>query len=573
MTVYEHDDLGLRIIGYNQGVFFYDPTRALRCELYLGADNALHSSCGTIVGGGGGGGVGLTPASADLLYVRLDGNNWAAWIPAGGTQSLVGSFNLAGVYQYKITGRHALSMPGAGNLRAGEDAGFSLTTGSNNTMLGARTGYAITTADGGIYLGSDAGYYETAANKLFIDNAQRASEADGRVKALIYGIFAAATANQYLTVNGNFIARESITLSALTPSTVVYADAARALTSLANAAGGLTNNGAGVLTWVDYLTDAEHTLIGDAAPHHAAVTLDANAGAIFGLTGQQVTLDTQAANRVLAGPATGAAAVPTFRAMVAADLPSGGWGSGTAGRVAQWAAGGATLETANLIGPAANVLTFAAAAPYTLTVPATGPVAMLNQANSFTLINPLTTIAESWIGPSSTTGIYFKGGKVGMGTTSPGANLHVASSAVASIYITTTDAVVTNTPSIWMANTYAGAPNYGGFGLYTDNSLRLSTTGSFATAGIVLAVNGNVGIGPTVPLAKAHIDQSSLTGALPVLLLDQGDDDETMIEFTGAIGTGNVIEAVGAKTLTTTHFLKVEITGVGIRYMSIGTIA
>ena len=31
-----------------------------------------------------------------------------------------------------------------------------------------------------------------------------------------------------------------------------------------------------------------------------------------------------------------------------------------------------------------------------------------NAANSMSLINPLTTIAESWIGPSSTTGIYFK---------------------------------------------------------------------------------------------------------------------------------------------------------------------
>ncbi len=42
-----------------------------------------------------------------------------------------------------------------------------------------------------------------------------------------------------------------------------------------------------------------------------------------------------------------------------------------------------------------------------------------NAANSFTLINPLTTIAESWIGPSSTAGIYFKGGYVGLGTTNP----------------------------------------------------------------------------------------------------------------------------------------------------------
>jgi hypothetical protein len=52
------------------------------------------------------------------------------------------------------------------------------------------------------------------------------------------------------------------------------------------------------------------------------VTLNAAADAIFGLTGQQVTLDTQAANRVFAGPTTGAAAAPTMRALVALDIPT-----------------------------------------------------------------------------------------------------------------------------------------------------------------------------------------------------------------------------------------------------------
>lgn len=37
-----------------------------------------------------------------------------------------------------------------------------------------------------------------------------------------------------------------------------------------------------------------------------------------------VTLTTEAANLVFAGPASGAAAVPTFRALVAADIPAGG---------------------------------------------------------------------------------------------------------------------------------------------------------------------------------------------------------------------------------------------------------
>ncbi len=71
-----------------------------------------------------------------------------------------------------------------------------------------------------------------------------------------------------------------------------------------------------------YMTPAAHTAIGDGAPHHAAVTLGADADVLLGLSGQQIVFDTQAANRVLAGPTTGAAADPTFRAMVSADIPN-----------------------------------------------------------------------------------------------------------------------------------------------------------------------------------------------------------------------------------------------------------
>ena len=40
-----------------------------------------------------------------------------------------------------------------------------------------------------------------------------------------------------------------------------------------------------------------------------------------------VTLDTQSANTVFSGPTTGAAATPTFRALVAADIPSAARGN------------------------------------------------------------------------------------------------------------------------------------------------------------------------------------------------------------------------------------------------------
>jgi len=56
---------------------------------------------------------------------------------------------------------------------------------------------------------------------------------------------------------------------------------------------------------------------------HSLVTLDSDAGAILDLSGQQIGLDTQTANRVLAGPVTGAADEPSFRALVAADVGTG----------------------------------------------------------------------------------------------------------------------------------------------------------------------------------------------------------------------------------------------------------
>jgi len=55
---------------------------------------------------------------------------------------------------------------------------------------------------------------------------------------------------------------------------------------------------------------------------HAAVTLDANADTLLSLSTQALGLDTQTANKLFGGPASGAAAVPTFRDLVNADIPA-----------------------------------------------------------------------------------------------------------------------------------------------------------------------------------------------------------------------------------------------------------
>lgn len=54
---------------------------------------------------------------------------------------------------------------------------------------------------------------------------------------------------------------------------------------------------------------------------HDAVTLAADANGVLSLSTQEIGLDTQTANTILAGPVSGAAADPDFRSLVADDIP------------------------------------------------------------------------------------------------------------------------------------------------------------------------------------------------------------------------------------------------------------
>jgi hypothetical protein len=90
---------------------------------------------------------------------------------------------------------------GLRNTLMGRYAGTNISTGTGNTCLGSQSGFTLSTVGGCVMIGQYAGYYETAANKLFVDNATRTNEADGRVKAPIYGVMAAAVDDQLLRFN------------------------------------------------------------------------------------------------------------------------------------------------------------------------------------------------------------------------------------------------------------------------------------------------------------------------------------------------------------------------------------
>lgn len=162
-------------------------------------------------------------------------------------------------------------------------------------------------------------------------------------------------------------------------------------------------------------------------------------------------------------------------------------------------------------------------------------------------------------------GIFVEdGGNVGIGTASPNEKLEINGSiripAVGSSIKAGSNRIVYRD----------GAALYIG-GIDAD-SLALNIRTNAANR-LHITSGGNIGIGTTSPSAKLHVDQSSTTAAIPVLYLDQADVSEEMIEFNTTIGTGNAIEAVGAKTLTTTHFIKVTIPGGLTRYIPVGTIA
>ncbi len=139
---------------------------------------------------------------------------------------------------------------------------------------------------------------------------------------------------------------------------------------------------------------------------------------------------------------------------------------------------------------------------YTLTIPATGTAALLNQANSFTLINPLTTIAESWIGPSSTTGIYFKSGNVGIGTTSPAAQLHIKGAANVNA-----GAQIKFEDTQTSGKSYVIGSGTGGAGLWGIYDVD-NTAMRFA-----ISSTGNVGIGTVSPGTKLSVKGAGLFGS------------------------------------------------------------
>ena len=128
-----------------------------------------------------------------------------------------------------------------------------------------------------------------------------------------------------------------------------------------------------------------------------------------------------------------------------------------------------------------------------------------------------------------------------------------------------TDKIVAKIEAIAEGNHFASSFDTG-LAFFTTDGITVSEQMRIDEA-------GRVGIGVSTLLAQLHVDQPSTTAAIPVALFDQADVSEEMFEFVSTIGVGNAIEAVGAKTMTPTHFIKVTLPGGLTRYFEVGTIA
>lgn len=181
-------------------------------------------------------------------------------------------------------------------------------------------------------------------------------------------------------------------------------------------------------------------------------------------------------------------------------------------------------------------------------------------------------------------------GSVGIGTSTPNSKLEVVADtpgvvggfASGTFQVRGLSALINGNAVITGHNSFGGNKQLWYLGSVSSSSddiafiNRQNAALSFNTNNaqrVFIGSDGNVGIGTNNTRGQLYIDQSSSTAAEPVILLDQADISEEIIEFRTTIGVGNSIEAVGAKTLTTTHFIKVKLPGGLIRYIPAGTIS
>jgi len=291
----------------------------------------------------------------------------------------------------------------------------------------------------------------------------------------------------------------------------------------------LTNDGTGVLSWTNP-SSGSVTSVGLTLPSSvfnvtvSPITSSGNLTAVF---------QTQAANSIFAGPGSGSAAAPTFRAMVAADLPS--------------------TITSNTSGTAANITATSNSTLTTLSslsLPATQLTGTLQASQFPALTGDVTTsagsLATSLVATSNAT-------LATLSALTTASSLSSVGTITSGTWNGTTVAIAHGgtgqTTAAAAFNALAPASSTGGL-IYASASNTYSNL-AVGTTGQVLTVSGGLPVWATpsiTPSSIALTQNHILVGNASNLAADVAMSGEASIVASGAITLSNA--AVIAKVLT-----------------------
>ena len=248
-----------------------------------------------------GGGTGITPV--------VNGGTGLGTIPSNG-QLLIGNGD-----------GYTLNTLGYG-------AGISVTNGVGQIIV-ANTGVLSNIAGTGISVSG-------ATGNVTIANTGVLSFAGGTT-----GLTPAAATTGAVTLAGKLVIANGGTNSTATPTAygVAYGTgSAYAFTAAGTTGQVLTATTGGAPTWAAPATSGTVTSVGLSLPSQFTVTNSpvTSSGTLTG------SWNNQTANYVLAGPTTGAAAAPTFRALVSGDIPSLSYVTSVTGTAPVVSSGGLT---------------------------------------------------------------------------------------------------------------------------------------------------------------------------------------------------------------------------------------
>lgn len=156
------------------------------------------------------------------LYENTEGYNNFALGSSALQNNTTGDNNVAisvGAMFYNSLGNYNVAIGyqsagfGAGGVNSfwettiiGARANYSNTTGQHNVIIGFNSGYSLTNGHENIFIGYKSGYRQTTNdNLLIIDDRIRADAATEITNAIMYGVMAAAPADQSLRINAEIL--------------------------------------------------------------------------------------------------------------------------------------------------------------------------------------------------------------------------------------------------------------------------------------------------------------------------------------------------------------------------------